>query len=520
MWKIRNRRTGEILVRMLVDFVLVHFSMLAALAASVVTYSAAGRPTTAHQIAEYFWRYYVLFFMPLSVLFPGVFHASGFYTKSRAYQGRYKVLVILRGAGLAVLVFLALNYLVFRGDLVSRSVAIWFVILLMASVTAPRLLKNQFARNFEIRPKTPNAGVQRRDTVLIVGGAGYIGSILVRRLLEAGYRVRILDNLVYGCGAIRDILKNSNVELMVGDCRHIQSVVSAAKGVDSIVHLAAIVGDPACEQDRQAAQEINFAATRMLIEVAKGQQIERLIFASSCSVYGASEFIMDERSAVNPISLYAKTKVDSEEVLLRAKSESFHPTVLRLATVFGLSCRPRFDLVVNLLAAKAFQEGTITIYNGQQWRPFIHVRDIAEGILTVLNAPLVLVSGQIFNLGDSRMNHTLSEVAEKIRKVFPNTRVERIDNTDRRNYRVSFMKIRNQLGYECRWSVEDGILELKWAFEEGKIADYTDVAYHNQRYLLTAGSPKNQDEVDARVMAAFGFSDFQAAPPNTPPMAA
>ena len=514
---LRSPYTSQMLLRMVVDFSLVHLSMLAALAGSVISYTAFGKMATAHEIAEYFSRYYWLFFWPLSFLFPGVFLANGFYTRSRAYTGRYKALVILRGVGLAVLLFLAVNYFVFRNDLVSRSVVIWFAILVTASVTSVRFLKDRFTRYFEIRSKDAPAVVPRRETVLVVGGAGYIGSILVRRLLETGRNVRILDNLVYGCEAIREILDHPNVELMVGDCRHIQSVVSAAKGVDSIVHLAAIVGDPACDQDHQTAQEINFAATRMLIEVAKGHGIGRLVFASSCSVYGASELIMDERSAPNPISVYAQTKVDSEKVLLRARSESFHPTVLRLATVFGLSYRPRFDLVVNLLTAKAFQDGVITIYNGQQWRPFIHVRDIAEGILTVLNAPLALVSGQIFNLGDSRMNFTLSGVADQIRKIFPDTRVENVDNSDRRNYRVSFVKIRNQLGYQCRWSLEDGILELKKAFEEGKIGDYADVSYNNQKYLLAAGSPTNQDEMDSRVMAAFGLADFQGNPQRDTP---
>src|SRR5262249_4766750 len=141
--------------------------------------------------------------------------------------------------------------------------------------------------------------------------------------------------------------------------------------------------DPACEQDRDAALEINFAATRMLIEIAKGHNVDRLLFASSCSVYGETEELCDENSQVNPISLYARTKVDSEGALARARTDRFHPTILRLATVFGASYRLRFDLVVNLLLAKALREGIITIFNGEQWRPFIHVSDVAEGFIRV-----------------------------------------------------------------------------------------------------------------------------------------
>ena len=143
------------------------------------------------------------------------------------------------------------------------------------------------------------------------------------------------------------------------------------RGVESIVDLAAIVGDPACNQDRDTTLEVNYAATRMLIEIAKGHGICRLLFASSCSVYGATEALMDENAEVQPISLYGQTKVDSERALLEAQTDSFHPIILRYATVFGLGYRPRFDLVVNLLTAKARQEGVITVYNGRQWRPFV-----------------------------------------------------------------------------------------------------------------------------------------------------
>ena len=181
----------------------------------------------------------------------------------------------------------------------------------------------------------------------------------------------------------------------------------------SALDLAAIVGDPACELDRQTALEINYAATKMLIELAKGFGINRMIFASSCSVYGATDAIVDENSSVQPISLYGQTKVDSEEAPLLAHEDNFHPVILRFATIFGLSYRPRFDLVVNLLTAKACMERKIIIFNGEQWRPFIHVLDVADAVLQVLAAPLDLVSGQVYNLGDTRLNLTLSQLARK-----------------------------------------------------------------------------------------------------------
>jgi nucleoside-diphosphate-sugar epimerase len=220
-------------------------------------------------------------------------------------------------------------------------------------------------------------------------------------------------------------------------------------------------------------------------------------------VYGATVEEVDEQSETTPISLYAQTKVDSEKALLGAQTDDFHPTILRFATVFGLGYRPRFDLVVNLLTARAHQDGKITIFNGEQWRPFIHVRDVVEAIVCAMEAPVRLVSGEIFNVGDSHLNHTLQNVAEIIEHSFPGTTVEHVANSDRRNYRVNFDKIKDRLGFTARYTVEFGVEDLKAAFEHQLIRDYKDLRYHNQRFLEVAGVVKNKDEVDARVMAAF-----------------
>ena len=203
------------------------------------------------------------------------------------------------------------------------------------------------------------------------------------------------------------------------------------------------------------------------------------------------------------MSVYAETKVDAENALLAGTTDSFHPTILRFATVFGLSPRPRFDLVVNLLTAKACKEGVITIFNAQQWRPFIHVNDVARAVLCALEAPRDLVSGEIFNVGDSRLNHTLAEIAQKIHSAFPGTRIEHTGNSDRRSYRVSFDKIKHQMGFECSMTIDDGISQMKQAFEDHSINDPDDIQYHNQRYLSHCGSPLPEDALDANIMAAF-----------------
>jgi dTDP-D-glucose 4,6-dehydratase len=170
---------------------------------------------------------------------------------------------------------------------------------------------------------------------------------------------------------------------------------------------------------------------------------------------------------------------------------------------------------VNLLMAKAYYEGVITIFNGEQWRPFIHVHDVAAGIIRTLNAPLPLTSGQIFNLGDTRLNYTLTQVAQMIQKMFPETRVQHIEDTDRRNYRVSFEKIKSQLGFTASWQLEDGMRQLRQAFEDKEIVDYTDTRYYNQKFLKIAGSPSRKAVLDEHLMAAFASAPKGHGPSET-----
>jgi nucleoside-diphosphate-sugar epimerase len=510
---VRNFKPSQAFPRMLADFAIVQVCMIVSLGIPVLYLLGRGQSVSATARLEEALAYYLPFFLFLSLVFPLIFMLNGFYTRSRSYNGRYKMVVVMRGAGLGILTFLAVNYLFFRQNLVPRLAMLFFALLTIAALTLTRLAKTMVTERYEIKAREANAAGD--GTVLVLGGAGYIGSSLVRKLLEAGRKVRVVDSLVYGDEPLRGVFGHPNLEMRIGDCRNIQDMVAAVRGVDSIIDLAAIVGDPACEQDKQTALEINYAATRMLIEVAKGHGIQRFVFASSCSVYGATDVIMDEKSAVRPISLYGQTKLDSEHALLHAKSDTFHPTILRLATVFGLSYRPRFDLVVNLLMAKAFTDGVITIFNGEQWRPFIHVHDVAAGFIRTLNAPLPVVSGQIFNLGDTRLNYTLTQIGQMIQKMFPETRVENIDDKDRRNYRVSFDKIRSEMGFTASWQLEDGLRQLRQAFEDKEIVDYTDSRYSNQKFLRLAGSPSRKASLDELLMAAFASAPKGQNPAET-----
>ena len=184
--------------------------------------------------------------------------------------------------------------------------------------------------------------------MLVIGGGGYIGSALLPKLLDSGYHVRLLDLLIFGDEPIQKILNHPRLEVRRGDFRHVEQVADALQGVDSVVHLGAIVGDPACNLDEELTIEVNLTATRMIAELAKASGVERLVFASTCSVYGATEEMLDERSIVKPISLYGHTKLASERVLLAMANDRFQPTILRFSTIYGLSGRTRFDLVVNL----------------------------------------------------------------------------------------------------------------------------------------------------------------------------
>jgi nucleoside-diphosphate-sugar epimerase len=422
----------------------------------------------------------------LTILCLVIFYLSGFYTYGRTYRSKYKALIIFQAVSMAYLIFGAMSYLLFNLTAwFPRSVWLAGWLLTLALVGGLRLGAALWRATVWAEAKIWGKPEKRTIRhVLVIGGAGYIGSVLVRKLLDHGYSVTVLDALLYGDESIRDLYNRPDFELIHDDMRNVEAVVRAMQYADAVVHLGALVGDPACALDEKLALEINLAATRMIAEVARGFGIQRFIFASTCSVYGASDQLLDERSALNPVSLYARTKIDSERVLLALNDDRFAPIILRFATVYGLSPRPRFDLVVNLLAAQAVCEKRITIFGGNQWRPFIHVNDAAEAILKCLEAPLHAVKGQIFNVGSDDQNYQIAQLGDLIKKLIPDVEVIRQgDDTDRRNYRVSFAKIRKHLGFTPRYTVADGILEIKAAIEAGRIRDYRDARYSNYKTL-------------------------------------
>jgi nucleoside-diphosphate-sugar epimerase len=343
----------------------------------------------------------------------------------------------------------------------------------------------------------PRAGT-RPGTVLITGGAGYIGSHLTRDFLDLGWRVRVLERFLYGRQGLAGLQDHPRLEIMTGDIRDPAAVGMALKGADAVVALAALVGDAACDHEPAQTEAINVDATALLAEACLAGGVRRLVFASSCSVYGgAGDHILDEQSPVSPLSRYGWTRVRSEETL-RRYAGGLDVVVLRLATVFGLSPRMRLDLLVNTFAAQAYFRGRIRVFGGRQWRPNVHVRDAAHAFLSAVRAPAAAVAGQVFNVGSDAANHTIVDVAEMVRQALPATEVEVLEGmTDERNYRVAFDKITRVMGFGPRFDVMAGVTEVIDACRKRVIPALDDVRYHNANCLRAhgfAGAPDGHAE--------------------------
>lgn len=319
--------------------------------------------------------------------------------------------------------------------------------------------------------------------VLVTGGAGYIGSVLVRQLLDKGYQVRVLDSLKWGGEPLYDVVQHPRFEFLKGDIRDIAAVDRSLENVDSIVHLAAIVGDPACSKFSDEARAVNWDASLALFDKAEAAGVKRFVFASTCSNYGKmadpSAFVKED-SELRPVSLYAELKVAYEDYLLNKKKDSdMCATSLRFSTVYGFSPRIRFDLTVNEFTRNVALGQVQEIWGAQFWRPYCHVEDLAGSAVLTLESPEEKVRANVFNVGDTAENYQKGMIMEEIIKIVPGAAAKYVENEDPRDYRVRFEKIHDELGFQITKRVPDGIREIYKLVRSGIIVDTFSQKFRN-----------------------------------------
>lgn len=327
-----------------------------------------------------------------------------------------------------------------------------------------------------------------KKKILIIGGLGYIGSLLTNELLKNGYQVNILDKKLYG-NPFKSKIKNLNIFL--GDCFSKKNLLRSLKGCSAVVHLGEIVGDPAVALNEKNSIKNNYEATNFVLNECLKHRIERFVFTSSCSVYGYSGKICNEKSKLNPVSLYAKCKIACEEQILSYKSDYFTRTILRLATVHGDSLRKRFDLVVNRFLAFGIKKKKINIFGEKNWRPLISVNDVVKSIMIVLKSPKKKIHNEIFNVGSSRENFTIGHIAKVIKKI-SGCKLKFIPQIDDpRSYIVSFKKIEKVLKFKPTLKLNQSIKKMVTIYKTKKLK-LNNINYFNDKKIKMLLSKKNQ----------------------------
>jgi nucleoside-diphosphate-sugar epimerase len=330
-----------------------------------------------------------------------------------------------------------------------------------------------------------------KERVLVIGGAGFLGTVLTGRLLKKGYPVRILDSFIYGKNSVKKFTVDENVEIIEGDIRNIETVNKTMDGIGAVIHLAAVVGDPAGAKRPEQTIETNYLASQVIASACKMKGINRFIYASTCSVYGISKSAngeLDENAELNPVSLYAKTKISSEESIMQLVDEKFAPTIMRMSTLYGNSPRMRFDLVVNTMTMTAYTDKHIKVFGGKQWRPLLHVDDAADSYIKVLEADVKIIRGKIYNVGSEVQNYRIQQVADMTVEAINELTGTEIPlktetaDVDARDYRVSFKKIQNELGFEVKRSISEAVKDIYSNLESGVIKDPKQKVYYNHYF--------------------------------------
>jgi nucleoside-diphosphate-sugar epimerase len=322
-----------------------------------------------------------------------------------------------------------------------------------------------------------------RAPITVTGGAGYIGARATRELLAAHHEVTVLDSLLHGQQDVAAALERRGAAIVVGDLRDAAARGTAIGGADAVVHLAAIVGDPACARQPDVSQEVNVDGTRTLVADAAARGVERFVFASTCSNYGRMadpSVPVDETAPLRPVSLYAEQKVAIERELLNGGHGLQGVTCLRFATIHGVGERMRFDLTVNEFTRDLWAGHTLEVYGQQFWRPYVHVRDAADAVAATLAAPAERVSGRVFNVGHSDENYRKLDLVEIITRRLGRGEVRYVErDEDPRDYKVSFERIRSELDFVPSRPVPAGVDDVLAALEEGRYDDPWAARYVN-----------------------------------------
>lgn len=315
-------------------------------------------------------------------------------------------------------------------------------------------------------------------TVLVTGGAGYVGSILVPKLLKNGYKVVVVDTMYLSDIGLKDVKSNPNLKIVEGDIRSAETLKSSLKGVDAVIHLASISNDPSSDLNPQLTVEVNYDATINLAKLAKEAGAQRFIYASTSSVYGIKEMPnVTEDLPLEPLTIYSKTKAESEPFVLKLNDSKFTAVVIRPATVCGYSPKMRLDLTVNILTMHALLKGKITVFGGGQKRPNIHIEDITDYYIELLKIAPEKIGGKIFNAGYE--NHTVSQIAEMVKEIIgPHVTIETTPSNDNRSYHISSAKIEKELGLKPRHTIKDAVLDIKKAADQN-LLDWNNVNFYN-----------------------------------------
>jgi dTDP-4-amino-4,6-dideoxygalactose transaminase/nucleoside-diphosphate-sugar epimerase len=324
--------------------------------------------------------------------------------------------------------------------------------------------------------------------VLVTGGAGYLGSVLVPQLLDEGYEVTVFDRLLFGREPLSPVIEHPRLKLIEGDITKLANYNGFLDGMDAVIHLAAFSNDPSCDLKPELTQRVNFEATTELARRAARAGVRRFVYASSCSVYGSNPSpVVDEQSELHPVSLYAQKKAEAEHALFALPAPGMSITAFRMATLYGLSPRMRFDLAINLMVMNAVTRRAIYVLGGgHQWRPFVHVADAAQAYISALEAPADAIDRETFNIGSNHTNYQIGDLAWVVRDALPHLDVTVTtvpDNDDRRSYRVDFGKVRDKLGFTTRCDLQESIVEIARAIQNGRLGDCSDTKFYTVKRM-------------------------------------